>query len=403
MLNHSQEHIVIVGAGLVGATLAALLVNNDASNNLRITLIDHGEAPILNHNEPYEYDPRVVALTLSSQKILQDLGVWHTIEGLGVCDYRDMVVWDNDGTGTIDFHAKDIGQNHLGSIVENRIVLHSVLALLENHNNISVLRGQSVEALEQDENMVSLTLEDGQVIDASLLVAADGGLSKIRTLAGLTIREESYEQAAIIATVKTQKPHQATAWQNFLSSGPLALLPLHGADQCHSSIVWSADTAIADDLMALTNTAFDENLSRALEARFGKTTVVGKRYCIPLVARHAQHYFDRRVVLAGDAAHTIHPLAGQGVNLGLQDANSLAQEIIRAQSRQLPINDVSVLRRYQRQRKQNNAEMLLLMKSFKTLFGQRSPWVRLARNYGLTTFNTIKPIKNWLAKQASGI
>lgn len=403
MFKSSQEHLVIVGAGLVGATLASLLAQNEAAKNLRITLIDRNTAPVLPTTEAYEYDPRVVALTLASQSILQELGVWQTIEALGICDYSRMVVWDDDGTGSIDFHADAIGQSRLGSIVENRIALHSVLTRIEGHKNITVLRGQGVKDFEQNDEQATIILDDGQRIDASLVVAADGGLSKVRELAGFILHEHHYEQSAIIATIKTEKPHQNTAWQNFLSSGPLAVLPLHGADQCYSSIVWSADTAISDQLMTLTNEVFDEKLSRSLEGRFGQTQVVGKRFGLPLIARHAKQYFNGRVVLAGDAAHTIHPLAGQGVNLGLQDAASLAQEIIRAQSRKLAINDASVLRRYQRLRKHQNTEMLLLMQGFKTLFGQRSPWVRVARNYGLTTFNAIPLIKNWLAKQASGI
>lgn len=398
-----EQHLVIVGAGLVGATLASLLLNNEACQSLKITLIDRSAAPQLTTKTPHEYDARVVALTLASQNILRRLNVWHTIEQYGICHYEHMVVWDNDGTGKIDFHAHDIGQAALGSIVENSIALHSVLTTLAHHKNLTIIRGQSVQSVEQLNEHVNITLDNGHTITASLAVAADGGLSKVRELAGFKLNESSYNQSAIIATVKTECSHQKTAWQNFLSTGPLAVLPLYGANECHSAIVWSADTPFAETLMAMSENSFNETLSLALEYRFGKMRVEGKRFCIPLVARHAQQYFDRRVVLVGDAAHTIHPLAGQGVNLGLLDAQSLADEIIRAQRRQLSISDTSVLRRYQRQRKIKNHEMLLLMQSFKALFGQRSPWVRLARNYGLTAFNTITPIKHWLAKQASGI
>lgn len=395
-----QEHIIIVGAGLVGATLAALIAK--VNSDLAITLIDRSPAPILPTNQPYEYDPRVVALTLASQKILQQLNTWESIQNVGICDYKHMVVWDDEGTGCIDFHADEIGQSHLGSIVENRNALHNVLENLKQYKNVTVLRGQGVKDIEQSIAAAAVILEGGQRIDGSLIVAADGGLSKVRELAGFSLQVSDYEQAAIIATVKTEKPHQETAWQNFLTTGPLALLPLHGTDQYHSSIVWSADTTAAEALMTLTNTAFDEKLSRALEGRFGQIQVIGKRYHFPLVARHANDYFKGRIVLAGDAAHTIHPLAGQGVNLGLQDAECLTQEITRATSRQLSIGDASVLRRYQRQRKQLNTEMLWLMNSFKTLFGQRAPGLRLARNIGLNTVNKIAPLKHWLAKQASG-
>ena len=400
---HRDEHLVIVGAGLVGATLAAILSQSSHAQNLQITLIDRNSAPTLPTKEPYEYDPRVVALTVASQQVLENLGLWQSIEALGICHYQHMQVWDNDGTGAIDFHAEDIGQPRLGSIVENRIVLDRVLSCIEGLKNITILRGQGVKDIEQGETQATIVLEDGHRLNASLIVAADGGLSTVRKLGGFKVGEKSYEQSAIIATIKTEKSHQHTAWQNFLSTGPLAVLPLHGADERYSSIVWSADTALSDELMTLTKAAFDENLSRSLEGRLGQATTIGQRYQVPLIARHAENYFHKHIVLAGDAAHTIHPLAGQGVNLGLLDAASLAQEINRARSRDLAISDGSVLRRYQRQRKHQNAEMLLLMQGFKTLFGQRAPMARLARNYGLTRFNTVPLIKNWLAKQASGI
>lgn len=398
---YTDEHIIIVGAGLVGATLAALLAKANA--NVTITLIDRSPAPVLPNTQTDEYDTRVVALTLASQKILQSLNVWQGIQHSGACDYQQMVVWDDEGTGSIDFSAQAIGQTHLGSIVENRIALHHVLEQLNQYQHVTITRGRGVKDIEQSNTGASVILDDGERIEGALIVAADGGLSKVRALAGFTMKTSDYKQAAIIATVKTEKPHRQTAWQNFLTTGPLALLPLHGEDQCHSSIVWSADTAVADELMALTKAQFDEKLSRSLEGRFGQTTVIGQQYRFPLIARHASDYFKGRIVLAGDAAHTIHPLAGQGVNLGLQDAKCLAEEIIRARSRQLAINDASVLRRYQRQRKQQNNEMLWLMQGFKTLFGEPAPMVRLARNLGLNTVNKITPLKHWLAKQASGI
>lgn len=398
---NTAEQIIIVGAGLVGATLAALITKENS--DLPITLIDRNPAPVLSDSQPYQYDSRVVALTLASQHILQSLNVWQAIQLSGACDYQQMVVWDGEGTGSIDFNAQAIGQTHLGSIVENRIALCHVLDRLSENRPVTICRGQGIQDIEQHHDGASVLLDDGQRITGALIVAADGGLSKVRELVGFKVNTSNYQQTAIIATVKTEKPHRQTAWQNFLTSGPLALLPLHGDVQHHSSIVWSADTQVADELMALTKTQFDAKLSQCLEGRLGRTTVIGERYRFPLIARHVSDYFKGRVVLAGDAAHTIHPLAGQGVNLGLQDAQCLADEITRARSRQLAIHHESVLRRYQRQRKQPNNEMLWLMQGFKTLFGERTPAIRLARNLGLNAVNKIAPLKHWLAKQASGV
>ena len=228
-------------------------------------------------------------------------------------------------------------------------------------------------------------------------------LSKVRELLNFPVRSWNYGHKAIVATVKGDCIHDYTARQNFLTTGPLAFLPLGDPSEKYCSIVWSVDDERADQLMALPVEEFERVLSEAFEYRMGAVKVVDKRYCFPLVQRHAIEYIAPQVALVGDAAHTIHPLAGQGVNLGLLDASALAEEICRASQRNLSLDDDSILRRYQRKRKRNNLEIMLLMESFKRLFGSRQLPVRWLRNSGMRTLNKIGPVKNWLAKQAMGL
>lgn len=404
-MKQTDYDIVIVGAGLVGATLAAAIVEDPANQSLSIALIDQAEAPaaIDVSLQPPEFDPRVVALTHASIGLLKKIAVWDSIVAQRACPYRHMKVWDDEGTGNIAFHAEELGQSELGFIVENAIVLNAVLEKIADHPRLSLIRGHGIQALNTKKGRQYLTLSDDSLISASLLIAADGGHSAVRELAGLKTRSWSYEHKAIVATVKSELPHQSTAWQNFLVTGPLAFLPLADPSAQYSSIVWSIENEQADKLMALSEAEFAEAVSQAFEYTLGEVKSVSKRFCFPLVQRHALDYIAPQLALVGDAAHTIHPLAGQGVNLGLLDVQALSAEITRASLRNLPLNDASLLRRYQRKRKKNNLEVMLLMESFKRLFGSRTLALRWLRNSGLKSIDKIKPIKNWLARQAMGL
>lgn len=402
MIHSSDKNhydIIVVGAGLVGASFTALLA---VQTHLRIALIDGGAEPSLPSLEknPPEFDPRVVALTHASQSMFEHLGVWETIQSQRACAYTKMHVWDNDGTARIDFDADEIHQEHLGHIVENSLLQCAVLDKIQQQQHITLLRGVQVVAIDHQAESTLVRCDDGITRSATLLVAADGGQSKIRELENIKTREWDYQHKAIVATVRSSDSHQYTAWQNFLSSGPLAFLPLDHASEEYCSIVWSLETEKADAIMALDEDKFCTALARAFEHRLGDVQSVSQRFCFPLQQRHAVEYSHHHTVLIGDAAHTIHPLAGQGVNLGLLDAQALAVEINRAVERNLPINHASILRRYQRQRKANNLEVMLLMEGFKRLFGSRLLLVRWLRNVGVRKVNSFPLLKNWLARQA---
>jgi 2-octaprenylphenol hydroxylase len=397
--------IVIVGAGLVGATLAATIASAPENQSLSIALIDQGEAPVLPDINifPPKFDPRVVALTHASVKLLKKINVWPLVLEQRVCFYRNMCVWDDEGTAEIHFDAKDLNQDALGAIVENRILLCSVLAVLQDLDNVVVHRGRSIESINKLDSEHELLLSEGEKIRATLLVAADGAHSKVRELLDFSVRSWNYQHKAIVTTVKSELSHQFTAWQNFLSTGPLAFLPLGDDSEQYCSIVWSAENDRADALMALSDEKFKQELAKAFEYRMGNIESVDKRFSFPLVQRHAVDYIAPQVALVGDAAHTIHPLAGQGVNLGLLDVSALSESVSYACKRGVPLKDSSILRRYQRQRKKHNLEVMLLMDGFKRLFGSRNLKIRWLRNEGMKVVNKLGPIKNWLAKQAMGL
>ncbi len=387
--------IIIVGAGLVGSALALRL---SQTTPLSILLVDQKTPEPPQASSPDSFDPRVVALTAASQALLEQCQVWQDIPSSRLGAYQSMYVWDHDGTAHIEFSAQELGVGALGHIVEQRELLNALMARINRAPNISSLWGQAVTELEAQR----LTVGE-QIVSAPLIIATDGSQSAIRKLANFKEEFVSYHQQAIIATVRTEKPHQQTAWQNFLPTGPLAFLPLAHESQHYCSIVWSADDALAQSLMACDEDEFNQRLSRAFQYRLGQVELADQRYMIPLKRFHSTQYFRPGLALAGDAAHVIHPLAGQGVNLGFLDVASLCHEIERARARGLPISEPSILARYQRSRKPHNKQMMHSMTAFKQLFGQTALPIRWLRNTGLSYVNQQSSLKYWLAKQAMGV
>lgn len=398
--------IAIAGGGLVGASLACAIASRD---DLRIAVVEPGPAPTPFRGD--DFDPRVVALTRQSRTFLESFGAWEAIRQQRLCPYTRMFVWDGNGTGSIDFDCRDVGEETLGDIVENSVALTAILQRLEHLPNVRILRGRRVQQLLETAGdgragTRGLLLDNDDVLRASVVLAADGGNSHVRQLLGMKTREWDYGQDAIVTTVRTEKCHESTAWQIFLRSGPLAFLPLcgEGERQGHfSSIVWSIEKSRTGELMALDEEGFARALERAFEHRLGRVEQVAERFSFPLRQRHAVDYVRPGFALVGDAAHTIHPLAGQGVNLGLMDASVLAGEIRRAVERGIPLTDESILRRYQRQRKADNLTMMAAMEGFKRLFGSNNPGLHLLRNIGMSQVNNLPQLKNLLARQAMGI
>jgi 2-octaprenylphenol hydroxylase len=401
--------IAIVGAGMVGASLAASL----RDTNYSIALIDAQSAESLLARKALpqnvnEYEPRVSALTFASRDLLKAVEAWQRIEPERILPYRNMHVWDQLGTAKIEFDAAELYEDALGYIVENQNIvsaLHQALASQENLECFFDTRIAKLSQSQEEGTVNCLELEDGRKIEAKLLVAADGANSRIRTRLSMATREWDYQHQAIVATIKTEKAHQLTAWQCFAESGPLAFLPLkdeQGSNE-YCSIVWSQTVDRARSLMDLDDAAFCKQLTEESEAMLGQVKEVSKRFSIPLRQRHAKEYVAPGVALIGDAAHTIHPLAGQGVNLGFKDVVALSEVLKDADQHELNPGLEPILKRYQRQRQADNLLMMGAMEGFKRLFAQPDPLVRWMRNTGLDFVNKQSFIKKQLVKHAMGL
>lgn len=405
-----QFDVVIVGAGIAGSALACAL----ADTRLRVALIEVQPLatampqPVAGVNG---FDPRVSALTVASQQLLARLGAWDLIAAQRVSGYREMQVWDADGTGSIHFDCADIHQPVLGHIVENRLITAALAQQLPLIGNVSVLAPQQLQSMEpRAGGGHHLQLESGLALEADLVVGADGAMSIVRKLMGLKTREWDYGHHAIVATIETTRPHQLTAWQRFMPSGPLAFLPLAtglpkpgDGSQQFCSIVWSAESDYAQQLMALDDAAFRVALAGAFEHRLGDIASISKRFMFPLKQRHAVDYIAPGIALIGDAAHTIHPLAGQGINLGLLDVIALAESLQHASARGLACGDMAVLGRYQRARKGHNLLMMGVMEGFKRLFEQPALPLRWLRNEGLRQVDAKPWLKREIMRQAMGL
>ena len=366
MVNRSQGHYdaIIVGAGMVGAAAACFLAK--ANPQLSIALV---EARVATPFDKSQFDPRVAAITEKSRQLFERGGLWQSVVEKRVSPYLRMDVWDAEGTGRIEFDCEDIHQPNLGHIVENSALVDSLLAEVAWLANIDFYCPVSIADYQLDSDNVIVELEDGRQLMAKLLIAADGSNSNIRQHFQFATREWDYGHSAIITTITTERPHQQTARQRFMSTGPLAFLPLMKAeDMHHCSIVWSQETEVAEGLMALDDRQFCAQLSVASEQCLGQVVGVEERYSIPLRQRHATDYVAHRVALVGDAAHSIHPLAGQGVNLGFADIEVLVEEICRAVARGVDIGGMATLGRYQRRRKPENLATMAAMEGFKRLF-----------------------------------
>ena len=401
--------IAIVGAGLVGAALAASL----KGSGLNIALIDNQtEASLQRSLAPAssvnEFEARVSALTVASQSVLNEIGAWEKMDPQKIQAYQKMKVWDELGTAAIEFDSAELYQDSLGCILENQLIISALHKVLAEQTNLKRFLGNklnTIQLVEGETEQHLLTLESGQLIQCKLLVAADGANSRVRQWAAMPTREWDYQHEAIVATIKTAKKHQNTAWQRFSESGPLAFLPLADADntQQYCSIVWSQETARAKSLMALSETEFLNELAKSIEFNLGDLDAVSTRYAIPLRQRHAKTYVKPGIVLLGDAAHTIHPLAGQGVNLGFKDVKVLADILKEADKQGLEVNNLVLLKRYQRQRQGDNLLMMGAMEGFKRLFEQPDPVVRWLRNTGMNWVNKQSFLKNQIAKHAMGL
>jgi len=379
---------------MVGLTLACAL----GQQQFKIAVVEAFQPADINPGDDYEL--RVSAISKSSQQILQNVNAWQGMLNRRACAYQHMQVWDATGDGNIHFDAADLGIDSLGHIIENKVIQFSLLEQCLQLPNVDWLCPQQVIDISFSGNQQKITLNNANIITAKLLVGADGANSKVRETAGIDINQSPYEQKAVVAVVKSNLHHKDTAWQRFLPSGPLAFLPL-GDGSC--SIVWSAENQRADELLEMDEATFINELQDAFENTLGKIEKVSQRAAFPLVRRHANEYVKTGLALIGDAAHTIHPLAGQGVNLGLLDAAALAETILQARVQGKDIASLTTLRKYERWRRADNSLMMYSMSGFKSLFSNEQTELSFVRNAGLNLVNGLGPVKNKLMRHALGL
>ncbi|MES9854588.1 MAG: UbiH/UbiF/VisC/COQ6 family ubiquinone biosynthesis hydroxylase [Candidatus Thiodiazotropha sp. LLP2] len=385
--------LLIVGGGMVGSALACAM----AEAGFDVCIVDLREPSRSWPKE--EVDLRVSALTRASQRIMENLKAWPRMTEMRVSPYSKMEVWDAGGNGRIRFSAKEIGEIDLGHIVENRVTQLALWERLESYPNVRISFPERVSSLDMGK-VPEVILQSGERLTAKLIVAADGRDSEIRQMAGIATKGWDYDQHAIVATIKPERFHQQSAMQRFMSTGPLALLPI---DDGRCSIVWSTSPTHAEVLMALDDASFCDELTQASESVLGDILEVGPRGVFPLRLEHAETYIQPGLALIGDAAHAMHPLAGQGVNLGLMDAMTLVDVLIDARSAGRPIGSLSTLRRYERARKGANIAMLGAMDGFKRLFSNEVPPLKLLRNLGLSFADRSGFIKQQLIRRALGV
>ncbi|MGB0467474.1 MAG: UbiH/UbiF/VisC/COQ6 family ubiquinone biosynthesis hydroxylase [Pontibacterium sp.] len=392
---NKRYDILIVGGGMVGATIACALGGSDLS----VGVVEYRYPDAFEDSQPH--DLRVSALSVASQNILDMVGAWEGVLSRRSCPYKRMKVWEaNEARASTEFNSDAISLPYLGHIVENRIIQLALLEQMSTFDNVDLICPAQTESIDYSPGASIVRLNDGTELIGRLLIAADGGESRVRQAAGIGVHKWDYEQYALVASVTTAYEQQDITWQQFTSTGPLAFLPLSGRN---ASLVWYNTPAEAKRLMDLPDAQFLSELSATFPETLGKVDSLLERGYFPLRRQHAQQYVAEGIALAGDAAHMIHPLAGQGVNIGLLDAAALAETILKAQRSGEDYTALSVLQAYEQQRRKHNLVMMQLMDMFYRVFSNDNIPLKVVRNIGLGFAERVLPAKNKVMRFAMGL
>ena len=378
--------IIIVGGGMVGQAFALSLCNK---TQVSIAIIEPNNP---NPNLDKNFHTRVSAITPTSEAFLQSIGVWDLIERKHA--FTKTKVWDQNSHGNLDFSAQDDQLPHLGHIIENDAIQSALFSALAN-TSVNFISAK-LDTIQKSDQSYQLNLDNGEVLSCNLLIGADGARSRVRDLAAIEFSQTDYGQKAIVCNIRSPKPFDSTTWQRFLSDSIIALLPL---GKFEASIVWSAENHLADELLALTPQDFAKRLSSGVEYRFGLFEVLSKIQAFPLIERSAKDYVKENLALIGDAAHNIHPLAGQGVNLGFADAQELSQQLLQSAK---PIGDYGVLRAYARARRLDNELMAKTMTGLNWIYKENSEPLRWLRGFGMNLINETPELKSFFQAHAIG-
>ena len=392
MKSRARLGVAVAGGGVVGAACALAL----ARAGLDVALVEARPVPRWLAEQP---DLRVYALAPDNAALLDALGVWPQVVRARAQPYRKMRVWDAGGGDELAFDAATLARDELGWIVENGLLVDRLWAALVAAG-VQVHCPARVQGMEQDEAGVRLQLDDGTRLEARVAVAADGGASELRRLAGLDVDAHDYGQRGVVAFIETADPHQETAWQRFLPTGPLALLPF---TQGRSSIVWTLPEAEAQRVLALDDAAFALELTDASAARLGRAQPVSERAAFPLRRQLVRQQVAGRVLVLGDAAHVVHPLAGQGVNLGLRDVAALRAEVESAQARRVDWASAHRLQRWARRRRSDNTVSAYAFEGINRLYSNADPLAVLARGPLLGLAGKLPPLTRALWRHAAGV
>jgi 2-octaprenyl-3-methyl-6-methoxy-1,4-benzoquinol hydroxylase len=384
--------VVIVGGGMVGAALGCAL----GGGPLQVAVLEQQMPEAFSPEQPH--DLRVSALSIASRKIMEAVGAWEGVAERRFCPFRRMRVWET--RGDTEFCSDDIHYPELGYIVENRITQLAFLERLNDFKNVQLLCPAHISALRYDPGRSEIVLQDGRELTAKLLVAADGGQSKVRQAAGIGVTSWDYQQHALVIYIETDYAQQDITWQRFVASGPQAFLPLSGH---YGSIVWYNSPDEVRRLQALPPAALRQELVATFPDCLGKVRAVLGATSFALKRQHAQNYVKPGVALVGDAAHMINPLAGQGVNIGLLDAAALAQVLTEAVDKGQDFSSLETLKKYEQLRRNENLKMMTVMDAFYRMFSNDVLPLKIVRNLGLGLAERIRPAKLKVMRLAMGL
>jgi 2-octaprenyl-6-methoxyphenol hydroxylase len=384
--------LLIVGGGMVGVTLGVAL----ARAGLSVVLAEREDPGKLTDAA---HDGRVTSVALGSHRLLAATGIWDSLadEAEPILDIR---VSDDRSPLFLHFAHEALGEEPFGYMVPNTVLRRALYAAARETPNLDLRAPMSLAAIERGRARVTATLGDGSIVTAPLVAAADGRRSGLRAEAGIRALEWRYRQTAIVCTVAHERPHGGVAREHFLPSGPFAMLPMRGL---RSSLVWTEREELAPAMLALDAAAFDAEVARRFGDHCGATKVDGPRWSFPLGLLHAERYVAQRMALVGDAAHAMHPIAGQGLNVALRDVAVLAELLVDAARLGLDLGDAGLLERYERARRFDALTFLVATDGLNRLFSTSAPPVKLVRNLGLGLVNRLPRLKHVFMTRAAGV